>query len=79
MYSSSWIIEWGYHSVTSVLGVSQGIPGSVRSLGKGSGSVGLLRNLADLATEIHIGREKPEHANIPIALTMRWWPDWLTN
>ena len=28
-------------------------------------SVALLRNLADLVTEIHFGREKPEHANAP--------------
>jgi len=29
-------------------------------------SVTLLRNLADFATELHFGREKPEHANAPI-------------
>jgi len=28
-------------------------------------SVALLRNLADFATEIHFGREKPEQANAP--------------
>jgi len=30
-------------------------------------SVALLRNLADFETEIHLSREKPEHANAPNA------------
>ena len=32
--------------------------------------VALLRNLADFATEIHFGREKPKHANAPNMITV---------
>ena len=34
-------------------------------------SVAVLCNSADFATEIHFGREKPEHANAPNGATVR--------
>jgi len=33
-------------------------------------SIALLRNVGDFATEIHFGREKPEHVNAPVVLTI---------
>ena len=52
---------------------SQIVTESERCLFGSRFSVALLSSLADFATEIHLGHEKPEHANAAIISLQEWW------